>query len=132
MRVAAAGEDLVRIALVADVPDDAVVGRVVEVVQRDGQFHGAQAGGEMAGGARHAVDQELAQLAREPRQLASAAGRAGRPVSRSWQSSGIAVGVGHCRVTAGRQAGRGWYGRASYLATRPKPLKQWLMRCGLR
>src|SRR6185295_19137733 len=33
--LAAAGEDLVRVGLVADVPDDAVLGRVVDVVQRE-------------------------------------------------------------------------------------------------
>ena len=46
--VAAAGEDLVRIALVADVPDQAVARRVVQVVQRDGQLDHAEAGAEMA------------------------------------------------------------------------------------
>ena len=42
--VAAAGQDLVRIALVADVPDQAVGRRVVEVVQGDGQLDDAEAG----------------------------------------------------------------------------------------
>src|SRR3546814_13494471 len=46
-RVAAAGADLVRAGLVADVPDDAVVGGVVHRVQGDGQFDHAEAGPEM-------------------------------------------------------------------------------------
>ena len=40
--VAPAGEDLVRIGLVADVPDEAVVRRVEDVVQRDGQLDRAE------------------------------------------------------------------------------------------
>ncbi len=42
--IAAAGEDLVRIGLVADVPDDAVAGRVEDPMQRDGQFDDAETG----------------------------------------------------------------------------------------
>ena len=54
--VAAAGEDLVRIGLMADVPDQAVLGRVEHVVQGDGQLDDAQAGAQMAAGDRHRVD----------------------------------------------------------------------------
>src|SRR3546814_17511499 len=46
-RVAAAGEDLVRVGLVADVPEDAVVGGVVHRVQGDGQLAHAEAGPEL-------------------------------------------------------------------------------------
>ena len=60
--VAAAGEDLVRIALVADVPDDAVVGRVVEVMQGDGEFDHAEAGAEMAAALADRFDQVGAQF----------------------------------------------------------------------
>ena len=49
-RCAAAGEDLVRIGLVADVPHDAVARRVEHVVQRQGQFHCTEVGSEMATG----------------------------------------------------------------------------------
>ena len=55
--VAAAGEDLVRIALVADVPDQAVVRRVEQVVQRDGQLDHAEAGAEMAAEVADRFDQ---------------------------------------------------------------------------
>ena len=41
--VAAAGEHLVRIGLVADVPDEAVARRVEDVVQRDGELDRAEA-----------------------------------------------------------------------------------------
>ena len=65
MRVAAAGEDLVRVGLMADVPDQPVVRRVEDVVQRHRQLDHAQAGTEMAAGHRHRVDRLLAQLGRQ-------------------------------------------------------------------
>ena len=66
---AAAGEHLVRVALVADVPDQPVLRRVEDVVQRDGQFDGAEVGRQVAAGLRHRFDQEVAQLAGQLRQL---------------------------------------------------------------
>ena len=60
--VAAAGEDLVRIGLMADVPDQAVARRVEDVVQRGGQFDDAEARAEMAAGDRNGIDGLLAQL----------------------------------------------------------------------
>jgi hypothetical protein len=56
------GEDLVRIGLVADVPDDAIVRGVEDVMQRDGQFHHAKPGRQVPAGARDAVDQKCPQL----------------------------------------------------------------------
>jgi hypothetical protein len=47
----------VRIGLVADVPDEPVVRRVEDVVQRDGQFDDAEAGAEMAAGEEAATGQ---------------------------------------------------------------------------
>ena len=41
--VAATGQDLVRISLMADVPDDAIGRRIENVVQRDRQFDDAEA-----------------------------------------------------------------------------------------
>jgi len=60
--VAAAGEDLVRIALVADIPHEPVVRRLVQVVQRHGQLDDAQSGAEVATAAAHRLDQVAAQL----------------------------------------------------------------------
>ena len=57
------GEGLVRIGLVAHVPDDAVLGGVVQEVQRHRQLDRAQTGREVAGGLRHTVDEQAAQLA---------------------------------------------------------------------
>ena len=54
--VAAAGEDLVRIGLVADVPDQAVLRGVEHVVQGDGEFDHAKAGAKMAAGDGHRID----------------------------------------------------------------------------
>ena len=52
--LAPAGQDLVRIGLVADVPDQAVVRRVEDVVQRDRQLDRAEVRREVAAGLRHA------------------------------------------------------------------------------
>ena len=60
--VAAAGEDLVRIGLVADVPDQLVARGVEDVVQRDGQLDHAEAGAEMAAGLGDRVDGLMAQF----------------------------------------------------------------------
>ncbi len=60
--VAAPGQHLVRVGLVAHVPDDAILGRVVDVMERDGEFHRAEPGGEMAADAAHRFDQIGAQL----------------------------------------------------------------------
>ena len=60
--VAPAGQDLVRIGLVADVPDQPVARRVEDVVQRDRQLDHAEAGAEMPAGHRDRVDRLRAQL----------------------------------------------------------------------
>ncbi len=60
--VAATGEDLVRIGLVADVPDELVLRRVEHMVQGDRQLDDAEAGAEMAAGDRHRADRFGAQL----------------------------------------------------------------------
>ena len=56
---APAGEDLVPVGLVADVPHDAVVGRVEHVMQRDRELDRAEVGREMAAGLAHRFEQEL-------------------------------------------------------------------------
>src|SRR3954452_12082794 len=60
--VAAAGQDLVRIGLMADVPDQPVARRVEDVMDRGRQFDDAEAGSKMAAGDRDRVDGFLAQL----------------------------------------------------------------------
>ena len=56
----------------ADIPDQPVLRRVENIVERDGQFDDAQPGAEMAAGDRNRVDCLGAQLARQLRQLAFA------------------------------------------------------------
>ena len=68
--VAAAGEDLVRIGLMADVPDDAVLRGVEDVVQRDREFDHAEAGAQMAAGDGDRVDGLGAQLVGDLPELA--------------------------------------------------------------
>ena len=58
-------KNLVPIGLVPHVPHDAVFGRVVYVMQRHGQFHYAQTGGQMPGIHRQFVDDVVAQLLAE-------------------------------------------------------------------
>src|ERR1700759_3401803 len=67
--IAAAGEYLVRIGLVADVPDDAVVRRVEDVVQSGGELDHAETGAKMAAADGHRIDQLVAQLVSELAQL---------------------------------------------------------------
>ena len=69
--IAPAGEDLVRVGLMADVPDQAIGRRVEHAVQRDGQLDHAEAGAQMAAGHRDGVDRLLAQLVGELAKLVS-------------------------------------------------------------
>ena len=64
MPLAAAGEDLVRIGLVADVPDDAVVRRVEDVVQRDRQLDRAEVRRQVAAGLARPTLQRRTRAAR--------------------------------------------------------------------
>ena len=67
--VAAAGQDFVRIALVADVPDQDVLRGLEDVVQGDGQLDHAEAGAEVAAGDGDGVDGLGPQLVGELAQL---------------------------------------------------------------
>ncbi|MGA3308517.1 MAG: hypothetical protein ABSD08_07880 [Xanthobacteraceae bacterium] len=68
--VASAGENLVRIGLVTDVPNEPIGRRVEHVVQRHGQLDHAEPGAEMAAGDRNGVDGLLPQLIGKLAQLA--------------------------------------------------------------
>lgn len=67
--VAAAREQLVRVALMAHVPDDLVVWAPQDTVQRDGQLDGAERGAEVAADLADARQYRLAKLLREKRQF---------------------------------------------------------------
>ena len=60
--VAATRQDLVRIGLMAHIPDDAVFGRVEHVMQGHRQLDRAQVGTQVATGTGNAVQQKLPQL----------------------------------------------------------------------
>ncbi len=68
-RVAAPGQDLVRIGLVADVPEDLVAGRVEQAVERDRELTGAEVGAEVAADLPDRVDDVGAHLLRDLLQL---------------------------------------------------------------
>ena len=67
--VAPPGQDLVRIALMADVPDQLVVGRIEHIMDRRGQLHHAQARSQMAAGDADRRDGFGAQFVRQLAQL---------------------------------------------------------------
>ncbi len=67
--VAPAGDDLVRIGLVADVPDQFVPGRVEHIMGRDRQLDDAKPGAEMAPGHRHGRNRLLPKLLGKLREL---------------------------------------------------------------
>ena len=76
--LAPAGQNLVRIGLMADIPDQFVVGRVEHVVQRDREFDDAQPRAQMPAGDGDDVDRLLTQFVGELAQFARAADRAAR------------------------------------------------------
>ena len=86
--VAAAGEDLVDVGLVAGVPQEDVVGRVEHPVEGEGELDHAQVGAQVAAGDRHRLDDELADLAG---QLLELLGLEPAQVGRSWRSSREAI-----------------------------------------
>ena len=55
--VAAPGEQLVNVNLVADVPDKFVLGRIEDAMEGDGEFHHAQIGSEMAAAFGETINQ---------------------------------------------------------------------------
>ena len=77
--VAAAGQDLMRIGLVADIPDDAVMRGIEDGVQRHGQLDDAEPGAQMAAGDRDGIDHFGAQLVG---QLAQVFARHGAQIGR--------------------------------------------------
>ena len=82
--VAAAGEDLVRVGLVADVPEDLVARGVEQAVQGDGELAGAEVGAEVAADLADHVDDQLADLLGDLLQLLVVeALEVGRAVDRS-------------------------------------------------
>ena len=103
--VAPPGENLVRIGLMADVPDDAVARRVEQVVQRDGQLDDAEPRPEVAAGDRDGVDRLLAQLVGDLTKLAlveSAKVFRGNDLIEQGR-----FGIGHALLHAIRQPSRG-------------------------
>ena len=62
------GQNLMRIGLMAYIPDQPIFRRVEGIVQGDSQFHRAEVGGEMATGFSDTLNQEFTQLMRQSRQ----------------------------------------------------------------
>lgn len=64
----APGEELVRISLMASVPDEIVSGGIEDIVEGDGQLDSSEVGGEVAAGMRYVLDKEVTQLIAELRE----------------------------------------------------------------
>ena len=60
--VAPAGENLVGIGLMPDIPDDLVPGRIEDIVQRNGELDNAKARRQMAAGSGNGINHKLAYL----------------------------------------------------------------------
>ncbi len=93
MRVAPPGQHLVRIGLVADIPDQPVVRRVEHVVQRHGQLDRAQIGGKMTAVSAQASGSRKSAAPPASAASASSGGRAGPSDRRCWPEAGIAADV---------------------------------------
>jgi hypothetical protein len=63
------GQELVRVGLVARVPDDPIAWRLEQPMERDGQFDDAERRAEMAAGVRHGPDDRVPDLDRQLGQL---------------------------------------------------------------
>ena len=68
--VAALGQNLVRIGLMADVPDDAICGRIKNMMYCNGEFNDTQTRTEMAARHSNRIDRLRANLGRNLRQVA--------------------------------------------------------------
>ena len=77
--VLAAGHDLVHVRLVAGVEQDPVLGRVEDPVQRQGQLDDAEVRAEVPAGTGDLVDQEVADLGGQQRELRPSTDHADRP-----------------------------------------------------
>ena len=95
--LAATGEDLVRVGLVADVPEHLVARRVEQAVQRHSQLAGAEVGAKMAADLADRVDDVGAHLLRHLLQLSVVeAVQVGRAVDAVEQVGRVAVLIVGC------------------------------------
>ena len=104
--VAPAGEHLVRVALMTDVPDDVVVGHVEDVVQGDGQFDDAEGRAEMAAGFGNGLDDLPTELVGELLQVLHAEVLHVGGILDGVQD-GLDAGAGVRRSAVGRHVQRG-------------------------
>ena len=101
--VAASGENLVRVALVSDIPDDAIVRGVVEIVQCDGELDRAETGREVTARTGDALDEVSAQL---PGYVAQRPLRQTAEIRRRPDRTEQGIVVSHTHVRANESGGR--------------------------
>ena len=159
--LAPAGEDLVRIGLMADIPDQLVVGRVEDIVQRHGQLDHAEAGAQMPAGHRHDIDRSpgatrrrtgaarsrgsVAQIARFAARGPAAASCVGRFIENSSTHAAVLGPPRHRRIVLRRAEGRPFHQTnqgdarpappsrrpARGPVRRPAPRPRWPCRAGI-
>ena len=117
--VAAAGEDLVRVGLVADVPEHLVARGVEQRVDRHGDLAGAEVRAEVAADLADRVDDQLADLLRDLRRAGRRRGPSGQPGRRSCR------GAWSCGA---REDVVGDLGRAGRCRPRPQRARPWPKR----
>jgi hypothetical protein len=66
-----ASQQFVGIGLMADIPDDFILGNIEDIMQGDGQFHGTQARCEVPSGSGDHIDDAASDLCGKPRELLS-------------------------------------------------------------
>ncbi len=104
--LAPAGEDLMRIRLMAHVPHQPVVRGVEDVMQRDGQLDHAQAGTEMPTGLTDRVEQFQAQFIGQGSPARLRLDDAGRPAYRTVEQGRGRALAGNLLKRRGHQANR--------------------------
>jgi hypothetical protein len=98
--VAAAGEQLVRVALVPHVPDELIARGLEHVMQRDGELDDAERRADVPARARAAVDEERAHLRGELAELV-----AREPLQVGRRADAPQDGVGHAIRAEGSRGG---------------------------
>ena len=117
-----AGQELVRVGLVAGVPDDPVARRVEQPMEGDRQLDDAERGAEVAAGRGDRLDDRLADLGGQLARAGPRRGRAGRParwrLGRMVIARSLRLGLGGRGPERARSVPRNLSGAPEHAATR--------------
>lgn len=62
-------KDFMSVGLVADIPDKGIMGRIINIMKRNGEFNNAETGAQMAGIGRTGINNKTAQFITNLRKL---------------------------------------------------------------